>query len=149
LDDEKTNSSATRTWDDWSSKQPVQSKASSSTGNRGNKVGFTMSDFGSKFGKEEKSKGTSGWGQTSSQHASSQEESSSSALQDSSSTEHRTSSDHSSTMERTSDGRLKAGELLFTMPSFGGGASELLSPGDCELSPMTTRDEKSDSQQQS
>jgi hypothetical protein len=147
LDDEKVDSGATRTWDDWTSKQVNQKQASSSTGKAGNKVGFTMSDFGAKFGKEEKKKGTSSWGQTSSQHASSQGDSSTSTFQGSSSIEHRTSSDHSFTVEQTSDGRLRAGELLFTMPSFGGGKSELLSPVDCDLSPMTTRDEKSDIQE--
>lgn len=143
LDDEEADSGTTRTWDDWTSKQAIQKQASSSAGKKGHKVGFTMSDFGSKFGKEEKSKQKSSWGQTSSQHASSQEDFSSSVFQSSSSTEQRTSSDHSSTIERTSDGRLRAGELLFTMPSFSGGKSELLSPTDCDLSPMTTRDEKS------
>jgi hypothetical protein len=161
LADENVNTGATRTWDDWTSKKPAQKKASPSVKTRGNKTGFTMSDFGTKFGKEEKTKEENSWGHTSSsvrdfaehgfdsttsQHASSQQNFSSFTSQHSSSTLEHTSSEHSVTAEQTTGGRIRAGETVFTLPSFSGGTIELASPVDGELSPMTSRDEKRENQ---
>lgn len=136
--------------------------SSSQKSKRGNKVGFTMDDFGTSFEKREKSAdpldgptfsyenddpveafpkvggfGERDFGGDSTNESEVRNASSSTPQQSSSRTHHSMGPGH----QITADGRIKAGELTFKMPGFDSeSTSEILSP---TLSPTTTRDEKS------
>ncbi|KAJ4311301.1 glycogenin glucosyltransferase [Neodidymelliopsis sp. IMI 364377] len=142
------------------------SQSSSKKQGSGNKVGFTMSDFGTSFGKRDKSSNLLDSGPTfsfedttpvdafpevggfaerdfggdSTNEQEIRNSSSSSSQHASSTTHHSMGPGH----RITSDGRIKAGELTFNLPGFNSeSASEAVSPIGEALSPTTTRDGKS------
>ena len=134
---------------------------------RGNKVGFTMNDFGTNFEKREKSTNpldstpTFSYEDTSPVEAfpkvggfaerdfggdSTNEKDIHNSFSSSSSSHHTATASHHSIRPDhhfTSDGRIKAGELTFNLPDFDSGStSGLVSPIGDALSPTNTRDEK-------
>lgn len=144
---------------------PSQHASHSSTlkQGRGNKVGFTMDDFGTSFEKREKSanpldgpafsfESTTSveafpriggfverdFGGDSTNESEIQNTSSSSSAHASTTSHHSIGPGH----QVTSDGRIKAGELTFNIPGFNSeSTSELVSPIGDALSPTTTRED--------
>ncbi|XPS81224.1 Glycogenin glucosyltransferase [Ascochyta lentis] len=140
------------------------SQSSSRKQGRGNKIGFTMDDFGTSFEKKEKGDNPLSSGPTFSFEDTTPVEASSKvggfAERDfggDSTNEQETRNSSSSTHQSlppihhsigpghqiTSDGRIKAGDLTFNMPGFNSeSTSELVCPLGESLSPTTTREEK-------
>ncbi|KAJ4359228.1 glycogenin glucosyltransferase [Ascochyta clinopodiicola] len=141
------------------------SQSSSGKQGRGNNIGFTMNDFGTSFEKREKGSDPLSSGPTFSFENTTPVEASPKvkdfAERDfgGDSTNEQESKNSSSSTHRslspvhhsigpghqiTSDGRIKAGDLTFSIPGFNSeSTSEVVSPIGESLSPTTTRDEKS------
>ena len=135
---------------------------------RGNKIGFTMDDFGTSFEKREKKESEGNtldsvptfsfenstpveafpkvggfverdFGGDSTNEKEIQNASSSLSQNSSFTTHHSMGPGH----QLTTDGRIKAGELTFNLPGFNSeSTSKLVSPIGDALSPTTTRDDK-------